>query len=267
MAKQTTSWLNYIDTLQQRAFSKDELDIEGIEQILDIRQITAPVLNHSIPWIYLLDYTTGKYMIVSDSLQAMLGYKTEDFLNGGLNFTLENYQQKHLRIFNEEIFPERLKFLKKIPPDQHPDYIFSYNFQFKNRQGEYINLLQRNRFIKSDENNNPLMSFGVVTNINHFKSDTPIIQVIEKINSTNTFEGAETVFKKSYYPNKEDSLFTKREKELLPYLASGLCSKEIADKLRISEFTVINHRRNMMAKTGSSNITQLVCFALMHCLI
>jgi len=267
MTKQTTSWLKYMGGLQQRSFSKDELDIEGVEQILDIRKITMPVFNHSIPWIYLLDYTSGKYMVVSDSLQAMLGFKTEDFLDGGLNFTLENYQQTHLRIFNEEIFPDRLKFLKKIPSDQHADYIFSYNFQFKNRQGEYINLLQRNRFIKSDANNNPLVSFGVITNVNHFKSETPIIQVVEKINSSNTMEDAETVFKKSYFPNKEDSLFTKREKELLPYLAGGLCSKEIADKLHISEYTVTNHRRNMMMKTGSSNITQLVCFALIHCLM
>ena len=103
MAKQTTSWLNYMGGLQQRAFSKNELDVEGIEQIMDIRQITTPVLNHSIPWIYLLDYTSGKYMVVSDSLQAMLGFKTEDFLDGGFNFTLENYQQSHLKIFNEEI--------------------------------------------------------------------------------------------------------------------------------------------------------------------
>jgi len=267
MAKANTSWLKYIVGLQQRSFSKEELDLEGIEKIIDIGQITSSVFNHSIPWIYLLDYTSGNYMVASESLQAMLGYKAEDFLAEGLNFTLENYQQSHLRIFNEEIFPDRLKFLQKIPYDRHADYIFSYNFQFKNRKGEYMNLLQRNRFIKSDASNNPLMSFGVITNVNHFKSDTPIIQVIEKINSSNTLEDVETVFKKSYYPNKEDSLFTPREKELLPYLAAGLCSKEIADKLYISEYTVTNHRRNMMMKTGSSNITQLVCFALMHCLI
>jgi len=267
MAKQTTSWLNYMGGLQQKQFSKEELHVENIEQLHNIMEVSMLVFNHSIPCIYLLDYTSGKYMVVSNSLQTMLGYKTEDFLEGGINFTLENYQQKHLQLLNEEIFPDRLEILKKIPYLEHPNYIFSYNFQFKNRKGEYINLLQRNTFIKSDTNNNPLMSFGVITNVNHFKSETPIIQVVEKINSLNTLEGVETVFKKSYYPNEEDSLFTKREKELLPYLAGGLCSKEIADKLCISEYTVTNHRRNMMLKTGSNNITQLVCFALVHCIM
>ena len=107
-------------------------------------------------------------------MQTMLGYKTKEFLEGGIDFTLENYNQKHLKLFNEEMFPDRLEILKKIPYQEHPNYIFSYNFQFKNRKGEYINLLQRNSIIKSDENNNPLMSFGLITNINHFKSEIPL---------------------------------------------------------------------------------------------
>jgi len=107
-----------------------------------------------------------------------------------------------------------------------------------------------------------LFSFGVVSNISHFKTETPIIQVIEKINPEDRSNGIETVFKKSYFLEKEDHFFTKREKELLPLLADGLCSKEIADKLHISEYTVINHRRNTMLKTNSHNVTQLVSYAL-----
>ncbi|MDP4284862.1 MAG: response regulator transcription factor [Bacteroidota bacterium] len=217
--------------------------------------------------MYLLDYTTGKYIAVSNSMQKMLGYKTKAFLEGGINFTLEKYEKKHLQLLNEEIFPDRLKILKKIPYQEHPNYIFSHNFQFKNRKGECINLLQRNTFIKSDKNNNPLMSFGVITNVNHFKSEIPIIQVVEKINSSDTLEDAETVFKKSYFPNQEGRLFTRREKEILLYLANGLSSKEIANKLNLSEFTVINHRRNMMMKAGSKNVTQLISYALRNCII
>lgn len=266
MAKEIPSWINYIGGMKQRTFSKNELFIEGLDQIINIKSVTASVFNHSIPWIYLLDYTTGNYIIVSNSITAMLGYKTEDFLNEGISFTLANYNPQHLKIFNEDIFPDRLKILKNIPYKEHGDYIFSYNFQFQNSDGKFINLLQRNSFIKSDENNNPLMSFGVITNINHFKIENPVIQTVEKINSKEEMQTGEPFFKKSYFLNKEDSFFTKREKELLPLLADGLCSKEIADKLYISEFTVINHRRNMMLKTGSNNTTQLVSYALKNCI-
>jgi DNA-binding CsgD family transcriptional regulator len=267
MTKEAISWINYMGGLQKRSFSKEQLDIVGLDQILNIRSVTAPVFNHSIPWIYLLDYTTGNYMIVSNSLTSMLGYEPEDFLNEGISFSLENYNPLHLKMFNEVIFPDRLNFIKKIPYKEHPDYIFSYNFQFKNRKGELINLLQRNCFIKSDENNNPLISFGVISNINYFKTEIPLIQTVEKMNSKDPSEGVEIISKKSYYPNNEDGLFTKREKQLLPYLANGLSSKEIAGKLFVSEYTVINHRRNMMMKTGSKNVTQLISYALRNCII
>lgn len=266
MAKQITFWIDYIASLQKRSFSQEELRVDELEQIINIKEITSSVFNHSIPWIYLLDYTTGNYMVISNSLSTMLGYNTEEFLKEGIGFTFERYNAPHLKIFNEEIFPDRLKMLKKIPSEEHRDYIFSHNFQFKNSRGEFVDLLQRSCFIKSDENSNPLMSFGVITNVTHFKTEIPIIQTVEKINPKDGLNNIETYFKKSYFLNKEDSFFTKREKELLPYLADGLCSKEIADKLHISEFTVTNHRRNMMEKTGSNNITQLVCYALRNCI-
>lgn len=41
---------------------------------------------------------------------------------------------------------------------------------------------------------------------------------------------------------------TKREKEVLEFLAQGLTSSEIADKMFISSQTVDSHRKNLMQK-------------------
>ena len=54
---------------------------------------------------------------------------------------------------------------------------------------------------------------------------------------------------------------TKREKTVLSYVAQGLSSKEIADKLGVSVHTVINHRSNLMKKTGLRRVAQLSLFA------
>lgn len=267
MDKQKNTWLNYMSRIRQQVFSEEDRRIDNIEQVLHLNQIPQSLFDNCRPAIYLLDYTTGQYCIFSNSLQPLWGHQSQDFLNHGISFTLENYYPKELHLYNTEIFPDRLAILHQIPAGQHSQYIFSYNFQLKNRDGVLVNLLQRNCFIKSDQYGNPIMSFGVITNVNHFKSVSPIIQVVEKINSLDKDASAELIFKKSYFPNKEDSLFSKREKEILPYLAAGHSSKEIAHKLFISEFTVINHRRNMMLKTGCLNVTQLVCFALTHCII
>jgi DNA-binding CsgD family transcriptional regulator len=267
MARQKISWSQYVEEIQQQKYLPQQLETEGLEHILNINQVTLAVFNHSIPWIYLLDYTSGKYLLISKSMKLMLGYDPDYFIKGGIDIVFEHYEKKHFQLFNEEIFPDRLEVLKKIPPEEHPNHIFTYNFQFRSRKGEYINILQRNCFVKSDDKGNPLLSFGVITNINHYKTENPVIQVVEKISEDGIFDNANTVFKKTYFLNKEDTLFTKRELELLKWMAEGLTNKEIAGKLFISEHTIVAHKRNMMTKSNSSNVTELVSFAIRNHLL
>ena len=239
----------------------EQLDPDLLKGILKIEDISGSVISHSIPWFYLLDYSAAKYLLISKSIKGMLGYDQESFMSGGLDLAYHKFHKDDLRLFNEEIFSDRLEILKMIPPAEHAKHIFSYNFQFKNKNGEYQNLLQRNCFIKSDEEGNPLLSFGVITNVNHFKSENPVIQVIEKMNGEGFFGGSELISKKFYYLHKEDGQLSRREKELLLWIAEGLSSKEISDKLFISEYTVINHRRNMIHKCNVRNVAELVNYA------
>ena len=59
------------------------------------------------------------------------------------------------------------------------------------------------------------------------------------------------------YINRE-TMLTQREKEILGCIAEGLSSKQIAAKLSISEYTVANHRKNMLMKMGAKNSAELV---------
>lgn len=54
---------------------------------------------------------------------------------------------------------------------------------------------------------------------------------------------------------------TERELEVLKLLAKELTSKQIAEKLFISERTVETHRKNLMRKTGANNAIGLVRYA------
>lgn len=61
---------------------------------------------------------------------------------------------------------------------------------------------------------------------------------------------------------KPQDLLTSREKEIVPLLVEGLTSAEIAEKLFISESTVISHRKNILHKFNLKNTSALVKFAL-----
>jgi len=51
---------------------------------------------------------------------------------------------------------------------------------------------------------------------------------------------------------------TKREREVLELLAEGLCAKEIAQSLFISETTVITHKKNLKNKFKVKNTVELI---------
>nr|WP_055146644.1 response regulator transcription factor [Jiulongibacter sediminis] len=54
---------------------------------------------------------------------------------------------------------------------------------------------------------------------------------------------------------------SKKEKEILKFIAQGMSSKDIALRLTLSIRTVSNHRANMLKKTGLNNTAELVRMA------
>jgi len=62
-------------------------------------------------------------------------------------------------------------------------------------------------------------------------------------------------------------ILTKREKQILGMIASGMTNKKIALDLQISIHTVENHRANLSEKLGSKNVASLVQFAIQKGLI
>ncbi|QEC69994.1 helix-turn-helix transcriptional regulator [Panacibacter ginsenosidivorans] len=259
------TWLGFMKKMSSEYVNPQHIQIEGIEKILSLNQQFNNFFYHSIPAIYLLDYTTGKYLIMSNSSQIHLGYKPNVFMENGIGFTIDSYHKDDLQLYNEKMFPDRLETLKAIPPEEQQNYVFSYSFRLKNSKGAYVNLLQRNCFVKSDSNGMPLLSLGMVINVEHFKKENPVVQLVEKINPEDN--SCEPVYKKTYYLKEEEQLISKREKEILLWMAEGLTSNDIANKLFISEHTVINHRKNMLLKYGVNNVAALIAYALRNNII
>ena len=64
-----------------------------------------------------------------------------------------------------------------------------------------------------------------------------------------------------------DLALTKREVEILQLLFEGCSNKEIADKLFISERTVIGHKSNLLSKTNCKSTVQLLAYVIKNKLI
>lgn len=64
--------------------------------------------------------------------------------------------------------------------------------------------------------------------------------------------------------NPEPVSITKREQEVLNFVAEGLTSSEIAEKMSVSIRTIESHRYNLMQKLECANTAGLVKYALMN---
>ena len=61
---------------------------------------------------------------------------------------------------------------------------------------------------------------------------------------------------------KDENTLTDRETEILQHLGTGLTSKEIGEKLFISENTVEYHRKKLMARLKANNTANLISIAM-----
>ncbi len=60
---------------------------------------------------------------------------------------------------------------------------------------------------------------------------------------------------------------TKRQKEILQLICEGYDNEAIAEKLYISERTVIGHKSNLLAKTNCRNTASLITYAIKNKLV
>jgi DNA-binding NarL/FixJ family response regulator len=65
----------------------------------------------------------------------------------------------------------------------------------------------------------------------------------------------------------EKITFSEKEKEVLRMLCKGMSNNDIADKLFMSVRTVEGYRNKLLQKTGSSNVINLVIYALKNKLV
>jgi DNA-binding NarL/FixJ family response regulator len=95
-------------------------------------------------------------------------------------------------------------------------------------------------------------------------ADTELLQAVEAISRGQKFFSpllSEKLADLVRHAGKGGPL-TRREKEIIKLLAEGKSSKEVAQLLYISIYTVRRHRDNIMKKLEFKNLAELVRFAL-----
>jgi len=247
--------------LQNIFYNNESIDEEMIAEVLTKFETLSSNLLTAPPLIYLIDYRTSSYLIMTEAIKNIASYDPRDFLDGGLEQLVAIFQPDDFNIYNTMVFPENIKFLKQYPTSMHNRFIFSYNFRVKNKDGEYVTILQRGNYITSPDSGLPLYSLGYVSDISAFKQDNTIYHTIDEVDKDHPLLIRKRLESNIFYPYEEDKILTRRERDILCFMAEGLSSKQIAARLKISENTIANHRKSMLKKTNTKNVAALITFA------
>lgn len=247
--------------LQNVYYATDSIDGQDIKKILSKFNRLSISMNHSTPLLFAIDYSKSEYVVMTDGSKLITGYDPRSFLENGIPMLIDLYQKDDFKIYNECIFKTNQDFLKSKEQSEHHKFIFSYTFRVRHKNGTYVPILQRGCYITSKETGLPLYSLGMVLDISMFKRDRVMYHTIEKIENNNDILDRHTIQQNYFFPYGEDKLLSNQELNILKYMAEGFSSKQIAGKLKIAENTVANHRKNMLKKTNTKNVAELVAFA------
>lgn len=263
MNAKKNAFIGYLEVLKKKYSSLDKLSSEG-KFVVD--SFFKKVLDKMPHGVAILDYRTARYIYISENVaEVFTGLTNDVLLEQGARFwhTLMNDDDRF--IIHEKVFPKMLSIMHAIPSDKVSNYKFSYNYRISHQSGRVIKILQNLVILEADEHNNPLLGLITVTDITPYKTNDSVIFTV-------TYPGKK---KGEFIPHHESfnmslekpSSITVRENEIIAEIANGLSTAKIAEKLRISVYTVNAHRRNILEKTGVKNIAELINYAASNGLV
>lgn len=193
-------------------------------------------------YYFILNTETSEIDYVSDSIYKVLGYTKEEF-------TIE-------RLF-AIIHPDDLDYCRNCEFDgiqvsnglafnEHFRYSFHYSYRVKKANDSFITIKQQYHAIEVDDNGHMLKTIVMQERIEDYveraHDDFKIFDILKNrpINLPSRFK------------------LSKREIEILELIYKGYKSSEISEMLYLSKHTIDTHRKNILSKTSSNSVIELI---------
>jgi DNA-binding CsgD family transcriptional regulator len=210
-------------------------------------------------YIYMHDYNANSYIYISPSFCNFLGLEYGTVLSEGFESISSLIHPDDLLILNNNLFKRIKDFLASIhhqAEEENQNYRFSYNFRVRKKDGSYISMSVVSKILSFNKKGEITLDFGMISPVNHImQTDKMILNISKSLNDLDY----DTVLQEEFNPEVSAELnLTEREMEIISLLKKGMDSKEMADFLCLSQHTVRNHRRNILKKTNTNKVTELL---------
>lgn len=203
---------------------------------------------------FLIDIKNLKVIHMSGSIADYTGYEIEEYGDNILAKFMSLLAPEHITFVNVFI-SWSLNVLKTLPFDiKSKQYISAWGLKLFHKTQRsmkwYMNVIP----LEFNAELTPTFIVLSIQEVTHLiKGDDYIIRAAFGEENKKVFV---------YYSNEdktvENDIISEREREVLQHISQGLDTKHIARMMDISPNTVDNHRRNMLARTGTRDTTALI---------
>lgn len=200
---------------------------------------------------FVVDVHACNYAFASPSFATLLGYdirKIETLEQQGDYLESRFHPDDLDRLKSLQV--ELAGFIYSLPPEERNDYKNIYSFRVLNAKRQYVNVTSRQQVLETSQSGKAWLILGTMELC---ADQRPLHDVACSVMNLKT--GA-LLSPKTLTAETPD--LSSREREILQFIECGLSSKEIADRLCISPYTVHAHRQNLLQKLNARNAIEAI---------
>lgn len=191
---------------------------------------------------------------VSKNFKTCTGLDSDDLKSKGMRYFWSRIHPEDLEKWLKALNELMVFTLEKIKDSDRSKANYTWNYRFKNSDGNYVNIIQNTTPLAFDNSGKPIIGLAHYT-VLHQNIEMDISASAKLLNDKNEYE---TVYFNSYSQKLLSAGISHRERDVIRLLVQDLSSKEISNRLNISSHTVDTHRRNILKKLNISSTGELV---------
>ena len=243
---------NYNRILGQQKFIEADLDYSILEYHRPFLE-KLDVIDSST--ITIFDLYKREHIYISSNFESVLGYDIDQAHAEGTEYFNQFVHEEDFVLLTEA----GVHFLEmsfNVPRDTIRDYKLLTEYRMKKANGDWIRVVEQHLCLELDKHGNVWLSLSMLD-----ISPDQNLELPAQSRLLN-FKTGKLYHLPVVPKNKDKKPLTKREKEILNLLATGLISKQIADRLYISTNTVNTHRQRIIEKLDVTNTTEAVNYSM-----
>ena len=213
---------------------------------IEIHPQVLELFDQGNQFFYFVDYASSRILYVSPNIINVLGFESQEFDLKKVYESIHPDDRKAVYEVGKMVMQRELNYISG-DSNRHVTLYLTYRTAKKN--GRYTRISRTvSRHIHPEGG---IYEMAVIRDISHVHCGTRVsfallggrlLKDIPEVSCTGP-------------------AISRREQEIVYYISQGYTSRRMAYELNISQFTVNTHRKNILRKTGTKNLVDLLIYA------